>query len=166
MVRPAASEKRRGVAPWAMGVAALVLIGVLFGGFYAYQKRNNSSAVAEPTPAPEGATNTIAQPSPTTEHAGSKPTSGQIVDEKKTATPDRVAAAKDKSTKSMLSRSRRPRRTRLKKRRKKLSGTMTLGDHPLSLSLREWMFRLRREQTPARGNRYPRSGRCRTAHKS
>ena len=100
VVRPAALEKRRRVAPWAMGIAALVLIGVLFGGFYAYQKRNNSSAVAEPTPAPEGATNTTAQPFPTSEHGGSEPTSGQIVEEKKTATPDRVAAAKDKSTKT------------------------------------------------------------------
>src|SRR2546423_1096652 len=43
---------RKRVAPWVIGAAALVLIGILFAGFYAYQRGNNSIAgnpiVAEP----------------------------------------------------------------------------------------------------------------------
>ncbi len=42
---PAASRKRR-AAPWAMVAAAVVLVGILFGGFYAYQHRNNSTQAA------------------------------------------------------------------------------------------------------------------------
>jgi hypothetical protein len=47
------SRKKR-VAPWVIGAAALVLIGILFAGFYAYQRGNNSGdeqgnpIVAEP----------------------------------------------------------------------------------------------------------------------
>ncbi len=54
------SARKRSVAPWAIGVAALVLVGVVFGGLYAYQHRNDSSATdpgnfaaqdSQPTPA-------------------------------------------------------------------------------------------------------------------
>jgi len=48
---------RSRVAPWAIAAAAVILIGVGFGVFYAIQNRDNSAAVSAPTP----------QPSPTTE---------------------------------------------------------------------------------------------------
>ena len=44
VVQSPAPVARRRVAPWAIGVAALVLIGVLFGVFYAYQQRNANGA--------------------------------------------------------------------------------------------------------------------------
>ncbi|HEY6233117.1 MAG TPA: protein kinase [Pyrinomonadaceae bacterium] len=40
----------RRTRPWAIAVAALLLVGVLFGAFYAYQRRNNSSAVEASKP--------------------------------------------------------------------------------------------------------------------
>ena len=46
VVRQPAPAARRRVAPWAIGVAALLLIGVLFGGFYAYQRRNSNASAA------------------------------------------------------------------------------------------------------------------------
>ena len=57
VVRPASRSR---VAPWAIGIAALVLIGTVVGAFYAYQKRNGVTSSAAPSP-----TATPAQPSPT-----------------------------------------------------------------------------------------------------
>ena len=70
---------RRRVAPWALGSAALVLIGVLFGGFYAYQHRN-STEVAAPTNSDEqlNVNSVKVGPSPATEHAASEPASGDL----------------------------------------------------------------------------------------
>ena len=108
VVRPATLEKTRRVAPWMMGVATLVLIGVLFGGYYAYQQRRNANAVAEPAPATDGAVNSVVtQPSPVSEPASGSPTPGQIVEENKTAASERPAVVsevpkqKDKSAKSI-----------------------------------------------------------------
>ncbi len=94
VVRPAvhAVAAKRRVAPWAMGIAALVLVGVLFGGFYAYQKRNNSGVVAQPSPEPTINSATTAQPAPTSEHSSSAPSSGEVVEEKKPETPVRATA--------------------------------------------------------------------------
>ena len=44
VVRHPVPAGRSKVAPWAIGVAALVLIGILFGGFYAYQRRHSGTA--------------------------------------------------------------------------------------------------------------------------
>ena len=68
--------------PWAIGVAAVLLIGVLFGGFYAYQHRK---ANAGQTPSDAGeemnANSLTVEPSPVTEHAASEPASGSLNEE-------------------------------------------------------------------------------------
>jgi len=84
VVRSQAPVVRRRVAPWAVGVAALVLIGVLFGGFYAYQHRNSAEATA-PTDQPNVNAAPV-DPSPATEHATSEPASGNLKDEKQAVT--------------------------------------------------------------------------------
>src|SRR6185369_1424678 len=88
------------VKPWAIGIAALLLIGGLFGGFYAYQHRNSNAPVeaAKPadTPAP-----TQAEASPTAEHA--EPASGTVAEEKKpvaVGSPTIVAESGKKNEKS------------------------------------------------------------------
>jgi hypothetical protein len=87
VVQSQAPAVRRGVAPWALGVAALVLIGVLFGGFYAYQRRNSAEATA-PTNSPDQPNVNAApvEPSPAMEHATSEPASGNLNEEKQAVT--------------------------------------------------------------------------------
>jgi hypothetical protein len=84
VVSPTRSAPQRRVAPWALGVAALLLIGVLFGGFYAYQRRNNSEAVTQP-PVTSEPTNSAAgaQGSPAAEHSADVPSSGNLNQPKK-----------------------------------------------------------------------------------
>ena len=87
VVRSEATVVKRRVAPWALGVAALVLIGVLFGGFYAYQNRNSVEATA---PDNAGDQNNVngppVEPSPATQHATSEPASGNLTEEKQPVT--------------------------------------------------------------------------------
>jgi serine/threonine protein kinase len=72
----------RSVAPksrvWALGLGAVVLIGVLFGAFYAFQHRNSSSAVPAPTNSPEQKSGdpAAAESSPAAEHGATGPVSG------------------------------------------------------------------------------------------
>lgn len=54
--------QRKRTAPWLIAAAAVVLIGVLFGGYYAYQRRNN--AVAESPSNTNQQPMTTASPSP------------------------------------------------------------------------------------------------------
>jgi len=84
VVQSQAPVVRRRVAPWTLGVAALVLIGVLFGGFYAYQHRNSAAATA-PTDQPNVNAAPV-EPSPATEHATSEPASGNLNEEKQAVT--------------------------------------------------------------------------------
>src|SRR5512132_1952472 len=77
VVRSQTTVARRKVAPWALGAAALVLIGVLFGGFYAYQHRNSTEVAAPISPGDQNNANTApVEPSPVAEHANSEPASG------------------------------------------------------------------------------------------
>ncbi|MEP6741683.1 MAG: serine/threonine-protein kinase [bacterium] len=75
---------RKGLAPWTIGIAALILIGVVFGAFYAYQRRNNLSPVpasnsseqsqsANPLPSATGNPNAA----PATGPVAEKETAGQ-----------------------------------------------------------------------------------------
>jgi len=90
VVRSSMTAPKRRVAPWAIGVAALVLIGVLFGGFYAFQRRNNSNAVAQPanSPVPAATDTASAESSPATEHSTAVPVSGGLNEIKKAVIPD------------------------------------------------------------------------------
>lgn len=84
VVRSRAAAKRR-VSPVAIGVAALVLIGVLFGGYYAYQQRNNSTTTAQPSSGDQVNVNAVTvQPTPgSQEHVAAEPSSGNTNSEKK-----------------------------------------------------------------------------------
>ena len=69
--------------PWAIGAAALVLIGGLCCVYYAYQHRN-STATAEPTSSPQPANiNSVQVETPAPEHASSEPASGSLKDANK-----------------------------------------------------------------------------------
>ncbi|HEV7798113.1 MAG TPA: protein kinase [Pyrinomonadaceae bacterium] len=91
VVRPAvAGSKRRA---WALGVGAVVLIGVLFGAFYAFQHRNNSNTVTAPTNSPQQAAGSPvgAESSPTAEHAATGPVSGGSNEVRKIIITDHAA---------------------------------------------------------------------------
>ena len=98
---PAGTGKRR-VAPWAIGAAALVLIGVLFGGFYAYQHQNNSNAATAPgTLTEQGNQNASnAAPSPAMNHAGTEPSSGALPDVKKIVVSNHPTSANEPAKKN------------------------------------------------------------------
>ena len=100
VVRP--REKRR-VAPWAVGLAALVLVGVLFGGFYAYQRRNKQPAAPVPTPTIEQANVPVQQGSPATVQANNNPIPAPTEEKKpsvNTAPPSTELAKKEKPKKT------------------------------------------------------------------
>jgi serine/threonine protein kinase len=93
-------QKKRGIKPWAIGIAAMLLIGVLFGAFYAYQHRNNSSAVDASNPVEPPATGPAkAEVSPATEHGATEPVSGTVSEGKKETNPTVVADAVKKNEK-------------------------------------------------------------------
>jgi serine/threonine protein kinase len=85
VVRSQVGTGKRRVAPWAIGAAALVLIGVLFGVFYAYQHRNNSTAVTAPNnSAEQGNLNSAnIQPSPALNQTATESGSGDLNEVKK-----------------------------------------------------------------------------------
>jgi len=84
VVRSEATVAKRRLAPLALGVAAVVLIGVLFGGFYAYQHRNSVAATAPVDTGDQNNANTPpVEPSPTLQHATSEPGSGNLTEEKR-----------------------------------------------------------------------------------
>ena len=84
VVRSEGAAGKRRLAPWAIGAAAVILIGVLFGAFYAYQHRNNSTAAPSSSPADQVNVNSgNEQPSPTLNQAAAEPNSGSVNDPKK-----------------------------------------------------------------------------------
>jgi serine/threonine protein kinase len=93
MLKPGETTVVRSQAPVAgrrfppvLGLAALVLIGVLFGGFYAYQHRNLTGATAPNNSVEQLNVNSAkVEPSPTTEHPASEPASGSLNEEKQVA---------------------------------------------------------------------------------
>ena len=98
VVQSQAPVGRRRVAPWALGMAALVLIGVLFGGFYAYQHRTSTEATAPNNSAEQLNVNAVTtEPSPITEHTASEPGSGSLNQDKQvvaSSTPLAIEPAK------------------------------------------------------------------------
>lgn len=83
VVRSQAVAGKRLLPAWAIGASAVILIGVLFGGFYAYQHRNNSAAVPS-TPADQGNVNSAnAQPSPSVTQVSADPSTGSANDQKR-----------------------------------------------------------------------------------
>lgn len=100
VVRSSGGTGNRRVAPWAIGVAALVLIGVLFGGFYAYQHRDNSNAATAPgNPTEQGSVDPNATPSPAVNQAATEPFSGALADEKKVVVSNQPTPANEPAKK-------------------------------------------------------------------
>jgi eukaryotic-like serine/threonine-protein kinase len=81
VLRPKEQSKSR-LLPWAMAAAALVLIGIGFGGFYAFQHRNNSSANDQPANNGVEQSGPTTQPSTTPSDNATQPTAGPLKDEK------------------------------------------------------------------------------------
>jgi serine/threonine protein kinase len=102
VVRPASGTGKRRIAPWAIGVAALVLIGVLFGGFYAYQHRNNSDLAAVPSNSPtqENVNTVNSTPSPTIQQATNEPTPGSSQSVEKIVIGNHPATANEPAKKA------------------------------------------------------------------
>ncbi|HEY3040607.1 MAG TPA: protein kinase [Pyrinomonadaceae bacterium] len=102
VVRSTAATEKRRVAPWAIGAAAVVLVGVLFGCFYAYQHWNNSGASAEPTnlASQENVNSANPAPSPAVDQAATQPSSGNLDDGKKTLASNHPTPANEQVKKS------------------------------------------------------------------
>lgn len=92
IVRP--KEAKSWLVPLAIGAAGVVLIGVLFGGFYAYQHRNNPTPTG-PESGEQG--NASPQPSATTSDNATQPTSGTLKDEKSAGTSAPVGGTPKKN---------------------------------------------------------------------
>ena len=70
--------KKSGLRPWAIIAAAVVLIGIAVGVFYAIQKNNNSTAVSTPAPEPTPSpTSTPAELTAETDPATGGPTDAE-----------------------------------------------------------------------------------------
>lgn len=81
------ASPRKGFAPWAIGIGAVVLIGIIFGGFYAYQRKNTAAPL---TTADQNQPATIS-PSVTSGPA-SAPAHEPVAEEKKPDTTSQQAA--------------------------------------------------------------------------
>jgi serine/threonine protein kinase len=81
------AAKRR---PWLIGAAAIVLIGVLFGAFYAYQQRKNSNASTAPANSGEqGTVNSVTvMPSPGPTEVVSEASSSPLSEDNKIVVGD------------------------------------------------------------------------------
>ncbi len=102
VVRSQSGPRKRRIAPWAIGAATLVLIGVLVGGFYAYQRRNNSNTATAPSnPAEQPNENAAtSEPSPPANQAATEPNSGSLAEVKKVVVPGHPSAVDEPAKKS------------------------------------------------------------------
>ena len=101
VVRSQAGTGKRRVAPWAIGAATLVMIGVLFGGLYAYRHRNSSSATTPTTLAEQEPVNSITvSGSPVPNHTASEPTSGALTEDKQPVASDHSLAGNEPAKKN------------------------------------------------------------------
>jgi hypothetical protein len=101
--------RKRNVAHWAIGVGALCLIAIVFGGLYAYQSRNNSAGApvnpATPEVTPTPATEAAPPAGSVTEEAtpvNSKPRVREEVARKKPVSEKAAAKAVEKEAESPL----------------------------------------------------------------
>jgi hypothetical protein len=84
IVRPETTVSKRRVSPWAIGAAALALVCVLFGAFYAYQRRNSAASLTASNASEQGTINSVkVEPSPQSE-TQAQPVSGNVNEDKKT----------------------------------------------------------------------------------
>jgi hypothetical protein len=97
VVRPKEAPVRSRLVPWAIAAAAVVLIGVLFGGFYAYQRRSNSAAAS---PEVGGPADVTAQPSATIPDQAAQPTPVTSKEEKAAETSAQAGQPAKKNEKA------------------------------------------------------------------
>jgi serine/threonine protein kinase len=77
-------SSRRRIAPWTIGIATVGLIGIVFGAFYAYQRKNAANSA---TPISMADQTPVASPSSSvTTSPVSAPAAGPVVEEKKADT--------------------------------------------------------------------------------
>jgi hypothetical protein len=102
VVRSQSGPGKRRIAPWAIGAATVVLVGVLFGGFYAFQHRNNSNAATAPSDnAQQAKENAVtSEPSPPANQAATEPNSGSLNEVKKVVVPGHPSAVDEPAKKS------------------------------------------------------------------
>ena len=87
VVRPRPSRR---ASPWAIGAAAVLLIGIAFGAYKAYQHKNSANA----TPPSVADQNAVATPSPTVDSSPvSSPATAQIAEETKPQPADQTATS-------------------------------------------------------------------------
>jgi len=98
---PVGTAKRR-ITPWVMGAASILLIGVLFGAFYAYQQRKKSNASTATTDSGEqGTVNSVTvMPTPGPSDAVSEPTSGPLNEDNKIVAGSHPPAVNETAKKS------------------------------------------------------------------
>lgn len=94
VVHQSVSPSKRRMAPWAVGIASVVLIGAVFGVFYAYQRRNRS---IEATPVNSVEVKEPAVPEPDATST-TEPTGGSVTEEKKNETVSQRAEIPAKKT--------------------------------------------------------------------
>lgn len=99
VLRPKEAPGKRRLVPWAIAAIAVVLIGVVFGGFYAYQHRNSSTATSPPVSAGGDRGDVTAQPSATTSDNATQPTAGALKDEKAAETSAQASEPPKKNEK-------------------------------------------------------------------
>lgn len=97
VVRPREVGGKNRLVPWAIGAAAVVLICVLFGGFYAYQRGTNSAA---DSPKVNDQGDPAAQPSATISDNATQPTAGTLKEEKPASTSAQASEPAKKNEKA------------------------------------------------------------------
>jgi serine/threonine protein kinase len=81
VVQQSVSPAKRRTAPWAIGIAAVLLVGTVFGVFYAYQHRNRSPE-ATPVNSAEAQDPIVPEPAATST-TSTEPIGGSVTEEKK-----------------------------------------------------------------------------------
>lgn len=99
VVRSKEAGKNR-ILPWAMAAAALVLIGIGFGGFYAFQHRNNSGTTEQPVNNGSEQSGATARPSTAPSDNATEPSAGTLKDEKTSESAARAAEPVKKNEKT------------------------------------------------------------------
>jgi len=97
VVRSKETREKGRLGPWAIAAAAVVLIGVLVGGFYAYQRRAKSTMTS---PEVAGPGDPVAQPSATVPDQATQPTAGTLKEQKAPETSAQAAQPAKKNEKA------------------------------------------------------------------
>src|SRR2546423_1084854 len=98
VLRPKEAPGKSRFVRWANTSAAVILIAAAFGGFYAYQHRNNSAAITPPASVGDQS-GVTAQPSATTSNNATQPTPGTLKEEKAPETSAQAGQPAKKSEK-------------------------------------------------------------------